>query len=127
MTDREPSAPSLEGRRFVAESNSAGGQVGEGTVFEYHERDGVVWADYRGGAVVLGRLIGTRRGDRLEFRYVHLDADGATASGRCASTIEAGERLRLHETWAWESRPGEGTSVLVELGEPAVGRGCIAE
>lgn len=106
---------SVDGRRFAAERNSDGGQVGEGTVFVYHQDGDVIWAEYSGGAVRHGHLVGTREGDRLDFRYVHLDHAGVTSSGHCTSVVEAGPPMRLHETWWWESRRGEGTSVLLEL------------
>ena len=77
-----------------------------------------MWADYAGGDEVRGHLIGERHDDRLEFRYVHLDDAGRTASGRCRSRVEVlpDGLLRLHETWAWESRPGAGSSIVEEIG-----------
>jgi hypothetical protein len=86
-------------------------------VFEYHERGGVVWARYEGGAVRLGFLVGTRRRDSLEFRYSQLNENGETSSGRCSTTISvlADGRLRLAEDWAWESKPGAGTSAGEEI------------
>jgi hypothetical protein len=111
------SAPSLDGRRFAAVAEVEGGDVGAETVFHYAQDGDAVHARYAGGAVRLGFLVGRRDGDALAFRYVQLRADGTTASGRCASRIEAlaDGRLRLHETWAWESQPGAGTSVVEEL------------
>src|SRR5262245_18718482 len=102
--------PSLEGRRYRGAVTSATGEVGEETLFEYHERDGVVWARYEGGAVRLGFLVGTRDGDRLAFRYSQVNERGETSSGRCSTSISVlpGGRLRLDERWAWESRPGDG-------------------
>jgi hypothetical protein len=110
-------APSLDGRRFQAVADVPGGDVGAQTVFEYAEETGVVHARYGGGAIRLGFLVGTRDGDTLRFRYAQVRADGTTASGRCESRIEvlADGRLRLHETWAWESQPGEGTSLVEEV------------
>jgi hypothetical protein len=110
-------APSLDGRRFQAVADVPGADVGVQTVFEYVEDEGVIHARYAGGAVRLGFLVGTREGDRLRFRYVQVLLDGSTASGRCESHVQAlpDGRLRLHETWAWESRPGEGTSVVEEV------------
>jgi len=110
-------APSLDGRHFRAADMGAAGEVGAETVFEYHEGDGVVWARYEGGAIGLGFLVGTRNGDTVEFRYSQLNAAGETSSGRCRSTIAVlpDGRLRLDETWAWESRPGEGTSTVEEI------------
>lgn len=110
------SAASLDGRRFTAVENEAG-EADAATVFRYHEDPLGVWAEYAGGQVVRGYLVGTRREDRLGFRYVHQNARGETATGRGAARIEelADGRLRLHETWAWESRPGHGTSVVEEM------------
>ena len=107
----------LDGRLLAGVSNTGDGDVGATTLFRYHEDDGVVWADYAGGAVRRGYLVGTRRGDELDFRYVHLADDGATASGHCTSRVEALDdgRVRLHETWRWESREGAGRSVVEEL------------
>ena len=112
---------SLDGRWFADVSPARSGDVGEGTLFAYHEEaDGTVWARYSGGSVRLGFLVGTRSGDRLDFRYTHVTVSGATATGHCESTIEVlpGGRLRLHETWEWESRDGRGTSVLEETAPP---------
>jgi predicted hotdog family 3-hydroxylacyl-ACP dehydratase len=110
-------APSLDGRRFQAVADVPGGDVSAQTVFEYAEETGLVHARYGGGAIRLGFLVGTRDGDTLRFRYAQVRADGSTASGRCESRIEVLEdgRLRLHETWAWESQPGEGTSSVDEV------------
>ncbi|WP_428966800.1 hypothetical protein [Micromonospora fluostatini] len=110
-------ALTLDGRRFTAVAEAVAGEVGTETVFTYHERDGEVWAEYAGGSIRRGRLVGTRDGDRLDFRYVQLNVDGRTSAGHCVSrvTVLPDGRLRLHETWEWESRPGSGTSVIEEL------------
>jgi hypothetical protein len=108
--------PSLNDRRFTAAAQAEGGEVGPTTVFHYHEIDGEIWAEYVGGDVRRGFLVGTRTGNSLSFRYSHLNIDGVTASGRCTSevTTDASGRLRLLETWSWESREGSGTSVVEE-------------
>jgi hypothetical protein len=110
--------PSLDGRSFRDVSPAPAGDVGGETVFGYREdADGTVWARYEGGAVRLGFLVGTRRQDVVDFRYAHVTGDGDTATGHCTSRIErlADGRLRLHETWAWDSREGSGTSVVEEV------------
>ncbi|MEV4489592.1 hypothetical protein AB0K04_05675 [Micromonospora coxensis] len=109
--------PSLDGRRFAAVADVVAGEVGTETVFTYREADGEVWADYAGGSIRRGHLVGTRHGDRLDFRYVQLNTDGQTSSGHCVSEVSVlpDGRLRLHETWWWESRPGSGVSVVEEL------------
>lgn len=110
--------PSLDRRVFADVSVEHAGDVGDGTLFAYRQADdGTIWADYAGGMIRKGHLVGTRDGDQLDFRYSHVTTDGATANGRCRSRIEVLDdgRLRLHERWAWESRPGAGTSTLEEL------------
>ncbi|RSS62879.1 hypothetical protein [Streptomyces sp. WAC06614] len=105
---------SLDGLVFVPVADQAPGQVGRRTRFEYHEEEDRIWAEYRGGDVVRGYLVGTREGDTVDFRYVQLRTDGTTASGHCTSLVTElpDGRLRLEESWTWESREGSGTSVV---------------
>ncbi|MEU0336188.1 hypothetical protein [Streptomyces sp. NPDC006193] len=114
-------ARSLDGLVLAPVADQAPGQVGARTRFAYHEEDGRIWAEYAGGDVVRGHLVGTRAGDRLDFRYVQLGTDGTTASGHCRSTVVElpDGRVRLEESWEWESRPGSGTSVVEEVAEHA--------
>lgn len=110
-------APSLDGRTFAPRSRADAGEVDAETRFRYHEADGVVWADYDGGEIVRGQLIGTREGDTLDFRYVQLNLAGQTSSGHCVTRVSElpDGRLVLDETWEWESRPGNGTSAVEEV------------
>jgi hypothetical protein len=110
--------PSLDGRTLRDVTDVHLGDVGGDTTFHDHEDgDSVVWARYSGGSVRLGYLVGTRAADRLDFRYAHVTTGGETATGHCVSRIETlpDGRLRLHETWAWDSKPGSGTSVVEEV------------
>ncbi|MFF9864356.1 hypothetical protein ACF1G0_02835 [Streptomyces sp. NPDC013953] len=117
-------ARSLDGLVLAPVADQAPGQVGTRTRFTYHEEPAEhpeagsrVWAEYAGGDVVRGFLVGTRAGDRLDFRYVQLKRDGRTASGHCVSTVVElpDGRVRLEETWEWESQEGTGTSVVEQL------------
>lgn len=118
--DASNSLPSLDGYHFAAVRDTSGGEVGPETVFNYHEADGEVWATYAGGAVRRGFLVGTRTGDTLTFRYCQLNQGGATSTGSCVSTItrDTAGKLRMKETWAWESKPGKGTSEVAEMTAP---------
>ncbi|MZF87096.1 hypothetical protein [Streptomyces sp. SID5643] len=110
-------ARSLDGLVLAPVADQAPGQVGTRTRFTYHEREGEIWAEYAGGDVVRGRLVGTREGDRLDFRYVQLKRDGTTSSGHCVSAVVelSDGRVRLEETWEWESGQGHGTSVVEQV------------
>ncbi|MGW7466258.1 hypothetical protein ACWGJT_16525 [Streptomyces xantholiticus] len=110
-------AKTLDGLVLSPVADQAPGQVGTRTRFTYHEEQGRIWAEYEGGDVVRGHLVGTREGDRLDFRYVQLKTDGGTSCGHCVSTVVElpDGRARLEETWEWESQEGSGTSVVEEL------------
>jgi hypothetical protein len=109
-------AKSLDGLVLSPVADQAPGQVGTRTRFTYHEERGRIWAEYEGGDVVRGHLVGTREGDRLDFRYVQLKTDGGTSSGHCLSTVVdlPDGRVRLEESWKWESQEGSGASVVEE-------------
>jgi hypothetical protein len=111
--------PSLDGRRFAAVADVIGGEITAQTGFTYHERDGEIWAEYQGGDVRRGFLVGTREGDTLDFRYTQLNTAGETSTGHCVSAVRvlADGRLRLEERWQWESRTGSGTSAVEEIQE----------
>lgn len=123
MSEVDPRDVVLDGLTFRAVENSPDGETSGETLFRYREDGDMVWADYAGGAVRRGHLVGTRDGDRLEFRYAQLNADGVTSTGHCVSRIvPAGDgRVRLLETWEWESRPGSGTSVVEQVDGPVSG------
>jgi hypothetical protein len=110
-------ARSLEGLVLSPVADQAPGQVGTRTRFTYHEQEGRIWAEYEGGDVVRGHLVGTRDADTLDFRYVQLKQDGTTSCGHCVSVVTdlPDGRVRLDERWQWESQEGTGTSVVVEL------------
>ncbi|MEU0354640.1 hypothetical protein [Streptomyces cyaneofuscatus] len=110
-------ARSLDGLVLSPVADQAPGQVGTRTRFTYHQQGGAVWAEYAGGDVVRGHLVGTREGDALDFRYVQLKQDGTTSSGHCLSTVTElpDGRVRLDERWEWESQEGSGTSVVEEV------------
>src|SRR5690242_14110109 len=114
-----PVPRSLDGLVLAPVADQAPGQVGTRTRFAYREQDGVIWADYAGGDVVRGHLVGTRQGDRLDFRYVQLKQDATTSSGHCASTVVElpDGRVRLEEIWEWESQTGSGTSIVEQVTE----------
>ena len=113
------SVPSLDGRVFAV-ADSGGGVATTDTTFHYAEEDGVVTARYAGGTIRRGFLVGTRNGDSLDFRYAQLHTNGSTATGHCITELELLDdgRVRLNETWEWESREGSGRSVAEEVPEP---------
>jgi hypothetical protein len=110
---------SYDNRRFVSVANMANGEVSAETVFHYHQQGQLVWAEYRGGAIVFGTLIAkVDAAGCLDMRYQHLNTAGELMTGRCHSTPEvlSDGRLRLQEQWQWTSGDGSaGTSIVEEV------------
>ena len=104
-------------RRVFRSVGDHEGDVGAETEFRYRQAGDLVWARYSGGAVRLGFLVGTSDGAELHLRCTHVDTSGATATGASTDRIERLDdgRVRLHETWAWDSRDGSGTATLEEV------------
>ena len=113
--------PSYDGLRFRSIANTPNGEVGGDTVFDYHQRDDIVWATYAGGAIKFGTLTGNVRADGvLDFRYAHTNTRGEILTGTCLSTPERlpDNRLRLREKWQWTSGDhSAGESVVEEIAE----------
>jgi hypothetical protein len=109
---------SYDGRTFAPVRNSETGEVGNGTLFHYHQRGDLVWAEYSGGGIRFGTLIAKLLNDgSLDMRYQHLNVKGELMTGICRSTPEllAEGRLRLHEIWQWTSGDlSSGESIIEE-------------
>ena len=107
---------SVEGRIFTAVENSESGEVSNQTIFAYHQKDNVIWAEYSGGSVVKGFLLGTMDDEHnLHFNYRHINTAGESKSGYCYSKPRfEGGKLRFYERWKWTSGD-EGTSIIEEL------------
>jgi len=106
-------------KKFSSVSNSETGEISSETIFHYHQKDDLVWAEYEGGEIVFGTLV-ARCDDigKLDMRYQHLNKNGELMTGKCLSTPEILEdgRIRLHEKWQWTSGDeSKGESIIEEI------------
>ncbi len=106
-------------RKFVAVTNSETGEVSTEIVFNYKQKEDLVWAEYSGGEIVFGTLIAkVVENNCLEMRYAHLNKHGELMTGKCFSTPEIlpDSRIRLFEKWQWTCGDfSEGTSIVEEI------------
>jgi hypothetical protein len=111
--------PSYHGKRFRSVSNSATGEVGAETIFEYEQRGTIVSATYHGGQIAFGTLLATMAPDgSLDMRYQHVNDLGQLMTGVCQARLEilADGRYRLHEAWQWTCGARErGASITEEM------------
>jgi hypothetical protein len=109
----------LDGRVFDMVSSTASRVDPDApTRFRYSEEGGVVWGDYTGDTVTVGRFVGTRDGDRLTVSFVHALVAGGVVTGTAASRIEPADAagLRLVEEFEVDGRPQ--VSVCAEVVAP---------
>ncbi|MBO4346039.1 MAG: NAD(P)H-dependent oxidoreductase [Lachnospiraceae bacterium] len=107
---------SLEDRFFTAIENSESGEVSAQTIFAYHQKGNVIWAEYSGGSIIKGFLLGTIDDkNNLHFSYRHINTDNEIKSGSCDSVPKTENgRLRFYEKWKWTDGE-EGTSIIEEI------------
>jgi hypothetical protein len=106
------------GRTLVPKTNSENGEANGQTVFRYFQEGKILWAEYAGGEIIRGHMIGTVSNDgALDFHYQHINAGGHIRIGKCRSTPNQTEngKLELHENWQWLNGDlSTGTSVVIE-------------
>lgn len=114
----KPAPINYDGKVFSPVINSETGEVSSATLFRYHQEEDIFWAEYSGGEIIRGTMIGLAHPDgRLEFNYQHLNKDKAIRLGKCLSKPEVlpDGRIRLHENWQWlDGEQQKGTSVVDE-------------
>ncbi len=105
-------------RQFRTVTNTENGEVSGETRFRYHQEGNLIWAEYAGGSVRKGSIIGTVDTlGQIDMVYQHLNTTGELRTGRCHSVPEIQEngKIRLHETWQWTSGDASsGTSIIEE-------------
>lgn len=75
-----------DGRKFIPKINSENGEVNEQTAFIYHQNGNLLWAEYSGGDILKGSLIGTVLcNGELDFVYHHMNQNMQIKTGNMNS------------------------------------------
>lgn len=89
--------------RPVAHPADAGADPGPGVpTGRYRQSGDLVWADFAGGHLRTGRLVGRRdAAGVIDAAYCQIGADGSVVAGQCRSmpTVLPDGRVRLTEHW----------------------------
>ena len=112
------SSINYNGKIFVPKINSENGEVNDKTVFSYHQNGDVLSADYSGGGIIQGFMIGTvSKNGELNFHYQHINTDRVIRIGKCHSVphITENGKTELYEEWQWlNGDKSKGSSTVVE-------------
>lgn len=123
-------AVDYDGRVFSSAAAETADSSGGAPVGHYHQRGDVVWAEFAGGKVVLGRLVGTCDPDgTLRMSYSQLLTGGEVVSGSCRTTPEPlpDGRLRLREEWERHgAAAARGVSYIEEVRGASPVPGCTS-
>jgi len=112
---------SLDRRTFIPIENSAGGVVDERTQFHFSQQGKNFRADYTGGDISAGHIIGQFTSARSgQMLYHCLTTNGVLKAGRAdavfAKTKDGDITMSL--SWTWVSgADGSGTSEYIEMKE----------
>ncbi|WP_228554650.1 hypothetical protein [Catenulispora pinisilvae] len=93
------------------------------TVGLYHSRGDELWAEFAGGKVRTGRLVGAIRPDgTIDGAYCQVSMDGRSAAGTLVSVPDRlpDGRIRLHEHWR-RADGSSGVSVIEQIDAPGGG------
>ena len=107
------------GKIFRAKSNSDNGETSKKTIFGYKQTGNLVTAEYSGGKIKHGHIIGiVDENGNIEMRYHQINLNNEFMTGVCKSTPEilSNGKIRLYEKWKWTSGDkSEGKSIIEEI------------
>jgi hypothetical protein len=106
-------------KKFRPISNTKNGETSNETLFHYKQTGNILTAEYSGGKIKYGHLIGlVDELGNITMRYHQINDNDELMTGICFSTPEILEngKIRLHENWEWTSGDqSKGTSIIEEL------------
>lgn len=92
----------FEGKTFSLVTNTEKGTVNTDTLFEYKQKGKLVTADYYGGSIEYGKIIGTLEGDTVNMLYQCLTTEGVLKAGKAIARISFTEQFKMKLSLQWE-------------------------
>jgi hypothetical protein len=110
----------LNNKKFVTAENKNGLSSDE-TIFYYSEnKEGIITATYKGGAVIKGFILGKRidKSNTIELIYHCITKDGELKAGESKGIITTNKDKKLILKFNWNWLNGDitsGTSTYIEI------------
>ncbi|MFC5265833.1 hypothetical protein ACFPJ1_27285 [Kribbella qitaiheensis] len=109
-------APNYDGRIFRPVGNPPGAPTGR-----YHQNGKLIWAEFGGGRLHFGRLVGTCDTDgTIDASYCQLATDGGVTAGRVLSVPGYTDDGTLTLTENWRRLDGSSGISVIEEVDPAL-------
>jgi hypothetical protein len=109
---------SLNKIKMTVVETAENGLVNKDTIFAFRQTDDLVTAEYAGGRIKKGFLVGTISDRKLQFSYCQVQIDGELDNGisSCELSTNDNGKVMLVEHFEWKSRQGEiGINVFEEV------------
>jgi hypothetical protein len=108
---------SLDGLKMHAVETDPNGVIGIDTIFTFYQSGSKVTAEYSGGQIEQGYLVGIVEDLELCFCYCQLEKSGNLNSGHstCELSLSADSLIQIIEHFQWQSKPGGGRNIIQEL------------
>ncbi|MDB9835560.1 hypothetical protein OAC51_01510 [Flavobacteriaceae bacterium] len=106
----------LNNKTFVLLENSENGEVNCETLFNYKQHGTLVTADYSGGPILEGVIIGQFQGSELTMLYQCKTKKKELKAGKATAQVSTNSngRIELHMKWEWLTSEESGESVYIE-------------
>ena len=106
----------LNNKTFVLLENSENGEVNSETQFDYKQEGTLVTANYSGGTVLKGSIIGQLIAAELLMLYHCITSSNELKAGKAIAQVSTNSdgRIELHLKWEWLTSEESGESVYVE-------------
>ena len=92
----------FDGKKFKLLANTENGKTTSETVFYYKQEGAIVTADYNGGTIRYGKIIGVLENDLLNMLYQCVTSEGELKAGKALARVSSENgRLRLSLDWEW--------------------------
>jgi hypothetical protein len=105
------------GKIFSPVQNSVNGETTAETIFKYNQNGKILTAEYSGGQIISGHLIGlVDENGNIDMRYHQVNINGELMTGICHSKPEilSNGKIRLYEEWKWTSGDKSGGKSILE-------------
>lgn len=105
----------------VVRNDGPGAEVNLETVFHFRQMESegvtILHADYFGGEVRYGKLLGLLEDGRIRHSYIQVNLQGGFSSGQSTDEIRIlpNGKIQLIDSWEWKTREGRGQCVMEEI------------
>ena len=106
-------------KKFRLVSNTNNGETSKETLFHYKQVGNLLTAEYSGGKIICGHLVGLVDSvGNIEMSYHQVNDNNELMTGICVSKPEilSTGKIRLYESWEWTSGDKtKGQSIIEEI------------